>query len=81
MKHGDGLLSSKDGVMIEATWSRDKKSGPGIISTKGKREMVDFYNDLQVKKAAQNPDCFNWMILNMITSAAFMGSIAVLVFY
>ena len=65
--HGNGELLMKEGDIIRTTWVNGKKNGKGTITNKdGKVFDVQYYNDLEIKLADQNPDCYDKSVLNMI---------------
>lgn len=59
LKNGKGTLYFPNGDRVSTTFKNDKKHGNGIyITADGKIYDYVYYNDLQIKKADQNPDCY-----------------------
>lgn len=67
-------MNFPNGTKIEATWKDDKKNGRGFITNeKNSRTEAEFFDDLQISKADQNPDCYNWAPLNILLILCVFG--------
>lgn len=66
LKEGKGELILSNGDRILATWIKDKKNGVGQHISGDKTHECIFDNDLEIRLADQNPDCYNLMPLNLI---------------
>lgn len=74
MKNGDGKLINPKGEVIKTTWLNDKKNGQALITLeKDKTIEAEYYNDIQVKKSEQNPDCYNLAPLNLLLGLSVIG--------